>query len=186
LEALYAPQPAKLLALVGEADGFLGPPGNEVAAGQFYNALARLADRTGLAEVRDELRDRALLALAGKLRQASGGGRANTVPTLLGESGAWAAPTVSRARFAVHAAKERPTPREQSGHGVTWLRLGGAVTATCAAARRGAVFLGFADGAVVCFDPCRNRVETVGQVQGLPVAAVATDPEGEVVVMLHG
>jgi tetratricopeptide (TPR) repeat protein len=186
LQELYAPQTEKLLALVDEADEFFSPAGNEVAAGQFYNALAHLADRPNLAQLRDDLRDRALLALALKLRQSSVNRRPNLVSALLGESNAWSAATVSDARFAVQRERKQTGDGEQRQRAVTWLRVAqGTVTAVCSAWRSGAVFLGFADGKVVRFEPGADRVETVCKVGSLAVTALATDPEGELIVMLH-
>jgi hypothetical protein len=188
LQELYAPQSEKLLTLVDEADEFFSPAGNEVAAGQFYNSLAHLADRPNLAQLRDELRDRALLALALKLRQSRSVNdrRLNLVSALLGESNAWSAATVSDARFAVQRERKQTGDGEQRQGAVTWLRVAhGTVTAVCSAWRSGAVFLGFADGKVVRFEPGADRVETVCKVGSLAVTALATDPEGELIVMLH-
>jgi hypothetical protein len=57
----------ELLGLVSEAEEYLVTPGNDVAAAQFFNEVARLAEQPTLAKVRDDLRDRSLLALAVKL-----------------------------------------------------------------------------------------------------------------------
>src|SRR6202042_3036422 len=49
-------------------DWYARPEAPEAEAGQFFNALARLADRPSLAAVRSDLRDQALLGLAGRMR----------------------------------------------------------------------------------------------------------------------
>jgi hypothetical protein len=83
----HHPSTADLLELVGQADDFFAGPGWEAQAGQFYNELVRLAERAHLADLRDELRDRALLGLAGKLRQrAAEGAPASLVSALLGQA----------------------------------------------------------------------------------------------------
>src|SRR5262249_9031923 len=101
---LYAEEetPQKLLALVVEAEEFFDPWGREIEASQFYNQLAWIADRDHLAPIRDELRDRALLGIAVKLRQrAAIETRPGTVVSnLLGRSGAWAAAVVTDAQMA--------------------------------------------------------------------------------------
>ena len=61
--------PRALLVLASEASIFFTSLGADKDASQFFNELARLADRPNLIVVRDELRDRALCGLANKLRQ---------------------------------------------------------------------------------------------------------------------
>jgi tetratricopeptide (TPR) repeat protein len=104
--------PEGLLRLVAEADDFFAAPGHDGQAGQFYNELARLAGRPHLAALRDDLRDRALGGLAGKLRQraAEGGGPGNVVSMLLGQSGLWAPALVRDAEVALRAAKRPGQP----------------------------------------------------------------------------
>ncbi len=191
LAPLYAAQeaPTALLKLTGEAEGFFAPPGNEAGAGQFFNALARLADRPNLAPQRDELRDRALCGLAGKLRQrADVEARPGTaVSRLLGMSGAWAPAMVSDADYAFKASLRRPPRSAADDTRVNGLRLGrGEVTAVCAAAG-GRLFVGFANGEVVLFDPADGAVHTLpaGDMPVWPVAGLATDAAGRCLVALH-
>jgi tetratricopeptide (TPR) repeat protein len=183
--------PRDLLALVTEADAFLGRPGNEADAGQFYNSLARLADRTNLSAVRDDLRDLALRGLAGKMRQRvpTEERPGDAVSTMLSRPGLWPAPLVSDADFAYRAAlRRRPRPRRPAGP-ASWLHAcRGPLTAVCAAAETGKVFLGSAGGEVACFDPVRGSAAVVPRAwpPGQPIAARGTDARGEVlVVLLH-
>src|SRR5207302_731025 len=46
-------QVERLLALVAEAEKYLGPEGNDAPAGEFFNEVARLAGRPALARVSD-------------------------------------------------------------------------------------------------------------------------------------
>jgi hypothetical protein len=190
---LHAEQPdvAAFQALLDQADVFFAPPGNDHAAGQFYNEVARLARHEALAEAREPLRDRALLGLASKLRQlARPGARPGSfLPILLGRHGTWPASVVSDASFAV-AAATRALPearRRPPGNGASArrFRVGvGVVTAVASAPESGEVFLGFAGGEVHCFRPERSEVVAVANYH-LPVAALGVDPEGQSVVVLR-
>lgn len=104
-----------LLALVDEADEYLGQEGNVLDTAEFYNELARLADRFPKASRRDELRDRALQGIGAKLRQMVARGRGGSVlaSTMLGASQAWAPPVVSDAQFALRRAAQRPRSSEE-------------------------------------------------------------------------
>ncbi len=179
--------PRALLALIEEADDFFAAPGNDSGAGQFYNALARLAEGRHLAAIRDDLRDRALTALAGKLRQraAEESRPGNVVSMLLGRSGAWAPALVSDADFAFKAALRRP-PVARSVP-VNRVRLEtGQVTAVCAPPEGGTIFAGFAGGEWVCFDARTGRCfQGAADAPASAVAAMATGRGGNAVVILH-
>ncbi len=112
LAQLYAQgeESDQLLTLVAEASRFLEGPGFEKEATEFYNEVARLADRPALTGCRDELRDRALLGLAVKLRErlAFDGRPADLASRMLGQGSVWAPAVVSDAQFAVRAARGRP------------------------------------------------------------------------------
>ncbi|MFL5340783.1 MAG: tetratricopeptide repeat protein, partial [Gemmataceae bacterium] len=84
------------LELLEEAETYFATDGQPVAAGAFFNVVAQLADRPPLRPRREELRDRCLLGIAGKLREhAAVEQRAgNIVSAMLGESGAWGPPQV--------------------------------------------------------------------------------------------
>jgi hypothetical protein len=180
--------PRALLALAGEADEFFAAPGNDAGAAQFYNALARLAAGRHLAAVRDDLRDRALVGLASKLRQRAReeSRPGNAVSMLLGQSGAWAPALVSDADFAFKASLRRP-PVARSVP-VNRVRLGaGQVTAVCAPPQGRAVFAGFASGEWAFFEPRAGRCFQ-GRAVDSPasaVAAMATDRLGSSVVILQ-
>jgi hypothetical protein len=190
LATLYAEReaPGLLLALTAEAEEFFAPPGNESAAGQYFNALARLADRPNLAARRDDLRDRALCGLAGKLRQraAEESRPGPGVSLLLGQSGAWAPAVVSDSDFAFKAALRRsPRPARTDGR-VNGLRLGrDKVTAVCAAAN-GRLFVGFANGEIAVLSPAEGLSATLParETPIWPVTALATDATGRSLVAL--
>jgi tetratricopeptide (TPR) repeat protein len=178
-----------LRALVAEAEAFLAPPGNDHAAGQFYNEVARLADLPPLAPARDELRDRALLGLAAKLRQAARPGALGPhVGLLLGRPGTWSPALVSDADFAVAAATRpprSPAPPRPRASSARRFRVGaGVVTAVACAADADEVFLGFEGGEVYAFRPEHLEVARVASYD-LPVAALSADPAGRSVVVLR-
>ena len=187
--------PDRLLALLGAAEAFFHPPGNDQAAAQFYNHLARLAERKTLDAVRDDLRDRCLLGLAGKLRQnVEQEARAGDLSSaLLGRAGAWAPAVVSDAQFAVQAALKRPRPARQPERRVHSLRIAhGPITAACFAPLTGAVFVGCAGGEVACFRPVSGRSTLLAGLGTLPagarpgrVASLATDAEGQFLAVLQ-
>ena len=158
----------------------------------FYNRMAVIAAATpALAVVADEVRDRALLALSHHLRRQVEAGRpaAPAVSSLFGEPSLWSSAFVRDAQFAA-AAVGRPLARSgRGGHAASpsppGVQVGrGTVTAACQASATAELFLGFADGKVLAFRPGRNQVVPVGEVAG-PVAALAADPDGQVVVALH-
>lgn len=174
--------------LVTEARQFFEPPGNEAAAGQFFNSVAGLADLPALASARDELRDQSLLGLAVKLRQHANRETrtGDVVSRLLGSSSAWPAAVVSDAQHGVRLAIRQPAQPEalrpqdevQVGQGF--------VTAVCAATTTGEVFLGFTSGAIACYRPQGQEVKSVLAGDRSPVQSLSVDAEGQVLVALHG
>ncbi len=185
LAPLMAQRPggADLLRLVEEATTFFGEPGREPEAGHFYNELAGLADRPHLSALRQELRDRALLGLATKLRQGAEGGRRGSasVSALLGQSGRWAPSLVRDAEGAVRG----PARGEGAATCLRLPTLRGSVTAVCSAPATGDVFLGFAGREVVCYQPADGKVADVSVTLG-PVLALATDATARVLLILSG
>jgi tetratricopeptide (TPR) repeat protein len=180
----------QLLALVAEAEEFFAPPGNEHAAGQFFNALAQLADRDNLLTLRDDLRDRSLRGLASKLRfHAETNVRPGVaVSELFGQSGVWKAAVVSDADFALKAAlkkKERPAKHAKA---ITANRIcvgTGQVTAVCAARASGRVFLGFHNGRICWFDPHTGSLCKVPAPHPkATVIALATNDRGDRLIAL--
>jgi hypothetical protein len=183
--------PQSLLPLVAQAEHYFGPPGNEVAAGTFFNEVARLADRPRLKEVRDELRDRALLGLAGKLRQRAAVEQwpGTLVSDLLGQNPAWAPALVRDAEFALKAATKKPPPTELPTNAealVSYVTIRtGLVTAACFAPVSGEVFVGFRSGGVSYFRPRQSEVVRLPD-NGLPVLSLAASAEGDYLAVLHG
>jgi hypothetical protein len=183
--------PANLQALAAEADAFFAPPGNDVAAAGFYNTLARLAEKEHLRAIKNDLRDKALVGLAHKLRQvaAEESRPGNTVSSLLGQSGVWYPAVVSDGAFAFKKAlRADPQPRLADTNRA---RLcSGRVTAACAAPATGRVFVGFDHGLVVMFDPLGEGTwaNQPGQSSTATVLSLATDSAGTRVVVLdsHG
>jgi tetratricopeptide (TPR) repeat protein len=185
----------QLLALMTEAETYFHPPGNELAATQFFNLLAQLAEGKSLEDVREELRDRALLGIANKLRQRASVSTLpeNTVSTFLGQAKAWPPAVVSDADFAYRslvkpASKSvSQTPLSKSPT-VTWTHAGqGVVTAVCVAPSAGHVYLGFESGDIVCFRPSKNdRLFVLSRSESRnKVLSLSADSWGKLLVALN-
>ncbi len=168
---------APLLRLVDEADEFLEHQDAE-PAGTFYNELARLADTPELATARADLRDRALVGLARKLREASPVSR-HTWGVLF-PAGPWPAPLLRDAEYAVKEAR-KPAARP------AWRTLAAGsshVTAVCQVPATGEVFLGFEDGELVCYRPQLGDVRTIARDNGA-VLSLAADETGATLAVLR-
>lgn len=185
-------QRAELLALTAEAETFFAPSGNEHAAGQFFNTLAQLADRDNLADLRDDLRDRARCGLASKLRvhAETDSHRGAAVAELFGRSGVWKAAVVSDADYALQTAikkKERPPVPEIS---IAPPRVHfniGQVSAVCFARANGRVFLGFTNGRIGWFDPVSESLVAMPALHaGATILALSTNDRGDRLIALTG
>jgi hypothetical protein len=194
---LYADQvdPDDLLTLCREADAYYAARGYENEASQFYDLIARAADRPHRSRQRDGLRDRALLGLANKLRQrADAETRAGTVVSaLLGRSGQWPAAVVSDGEFAFKAAVSRGAlapVRDLPESNRICLRKG-TVTAVCFERGGDVLFVGFADGTLTAFTPGAPGQPTLRPMLSSylmhgpgTVVALATNPGCESVVVV--
>jgi tetratricopeptide (TPR) repeat protein len=192
LMQLYAEQesPERLLHLVSEAEVFFQPTGHEHAAGQFFNALAEHAERPNLSGLRDDLRDRSLLALATKLRQRAAVEErpGYLVSSLVGESDTWAPALVNDARVAYQTALKRPrraAPDRGKDELAKILVHPGIVTAACFAPATGEVFLGYHSGQIASFRPQQEETVKLPYPRASRVMSLATDPEGKLVVALR-
>ncbi len=179
-----------LRTLLDEADALFEMTSHTVDAGRFYNEVSELAGRRGMEAMREELRDRALLGIAAQLRRrARPGEKAMGIASkLLGSQGDWPAAVVSDASFAVAAATQRSAPddpRTPAVPAIRRFRLGsGVVSAVAATPRSGEVFVGFEGGEVFGLRPERSEVFRVTS-HDLPVMALATDPDGDRLVVLR-
>jgi hypothetical protein len=179
----------EVLRLTGEAEEFLRPAGYDGLTAEFFNELARLADRPALARVRDDLRDRALVAIAAKVRQRAAAGPApgGLVSAMLGQPGTWAAAVVSDAQFAVrssgppqHApACSRPVVSR------TTIRARLAIVRAVGWAPVSAdVFLGFESGEVFCYQPASGEIVPL-PVGGMAINSLAVSDDGDAVAALR-
>jgi hypothetical protein len=177
----------RLLGLVAEAEDAFRLPGNDEPAAHFWNALVRIADRrASVAGLRADLRDRARLGIATKLRQrATRDVRPISLVTdLLGHAPGWSPGVVADATFAVAAAAKRRETRERDA--APSIRVAqGKVTAVAGAPRAGEVFLGFASGEIFRFRAADREVTRL-TVRHPEVIALATDADGSRVVALRG
>ena len=186
-----------LLALLDEADELLREPGPEVPALEFYNELARLADRRPLAGVRDELLDRSLMGLARKLREHASSSRrpGMLASTYFGRNKAWSTEQVVDATHAIRAAVDLEAGRRRLSRMVLGPTSrgeprrvevdGGVVSAACHSASTGEVFLGFEGGRVYRFNAASGVVSCLVD-ERLPISSMAVDPEGRTLVLLLG
>jgi hypothetical protein len=211
--------PERLLDLVSQAQSYLAFVEAGIAA-HFYNGIAELGDQLGAhlgdqkgddtrrAGLRDELRDRALMGIAAKMRQWSGESIApgKIVSVLLGQTSAWSPPIVSDAAFAAKTEAKRATsflPTNITFPSSTVKGVKNVVTATCWAPETGEIFLGFAGGQIVSYHPTTGEVtplrvgpflgsltnlgNPVGGTKlyhGDPVTGLATNPNAKMVVAL--
>jgi hypothetical protein len=191
LASLYAAdeKPERLLRLLDEADVFFEQAGNETDAGQWYHEVLQLAERDHLAELREDLRDRARLGIAVKLRQhAATQTRPGTIiSTLLGQSSGWEPAVVSDAAFALKTALNLPrsAPPREAELLVERIKVGkGTVTAVCHAPHSGEIFVGFDHRDIVCFRPSSGEVMTI-RGEGATTISLATDETARWLVVLR-
>jgi tetratricopeptide (TPR) repeat protein len=174
-----------LLDLISEADEFFGSIGDPSDAGRFYNEMAAIS--VGLTpDQGDELRDRALLGIAGSLRrQVEVKTRPQTsVSTLLANPGRWPAALIQDAEFALKAADARAVEAPSSPTSPSVRRIGsGVVTAVAAGLRTDEVFVGFDGGTVYCYRPGRSEVALVSP-GIMPVVSISVAPNGSRVAVL--
>jgi hypothetical protein len=167
--------------LLAEADDRLAPPARERDAGRFYGAVARAARRARSDDLRADLHDRALAALAGHLRAKATARPGDLVSDLFGNEPDWPPALVRDAAFALRQSAD--AGRVQPTQPAVRL-LDGRVTAAVIARGNMDLVLGSATGEVVCWRANDGRVERVTN-QGGPVAALATDRFAQRVVTLH-
>jgi tetratricopeptide (TPR) repeat protein len=181
---------APLRDLLEEADGFYKSVGSARDARAFYERMtAATAAVPVLGAFAEEVRDRAMMALAHHLRRQveTGSPAAPAVSSLFGEPSLWSPAFVRDAQFAAAITSRSRDRAATAGRGPRrqGIQVGlGTVTAACQATVYGELFLGFADGKVLAFSPGQNQVVPVGDVAGT-VAALAADPEGGLVVALR-
>jgi hypothetical protein len=186
----------ELVALVTEVEGYLGTQGSDTEVSEFFSEVARLANRPALATLRDDLRDRALMGLAARMRQRAPQARSGDLASALLASWEWDAAQVSDAAYAVKAvarrtpleAPTRPTVnvKKPGQAALTWTALptrGGVVRAVCQAPESGDLFVGFSTGEVFCFRPQRGEASRLHD-EPEPLCSLATDPPGNVLVSL--
>ncbi len=174
--------------LLEDSDAFFRSVGSPRDARAFYDRMAAAtATVPALADLAEEVRDRALMTLADHLHRQvlSGSPPAPAVSALFGESTLWSPAFARDAQFAAGLAmrsRERPTT-DGRGAQLQGVQVGrGTVTAACQASPSAELFLGFADGRILALR--RSQVAPVGEVAG-PVAAMAAGPDGQVLVALR-
>jgi tetratricopeptide (TPR) repeat protein len=175
----------ELLTLVEEAEDFFAQPGHETAAANFFNELVNHANRPALAEQKDSLRDRSLIALSAQMRRRihSAMPAGQLVSMMLPARASWSAAQRSDAEHAVKAAtkgiyklKEEPPP----ANSIKINARTQVVTAVAWCNSSSELFLGFESGEIVCYRPATNEIQRVGDccrqaVHGLVICDAGRD-----------
>jgi hypothetical protein len=158
LSGLYACQESlpRFLTLLGEAEEYLRTDSPDGPAAEFFNEVVRLADRPPLAPHREDVRDRAFIGIASRLRARvrQGTAPANLVSSFLGQSNLWPAAVVSDAQFACEGGRKRREAPAPTSVTLSALRIPAripVVTAVAWAEEAGDLFVGFESGEVVCY-----------------------------------
>jgi tetratricopeptide (TPR) repeat protein len=178
-------------AILDQAAPFFESIGSDHDASVFYNGFVAATTTLALITFAEEVRDRALLALAARLRRNLQSGHLSvaSVSTFLGRSSLWPPSLLSDAEFATsqfqvrcRTLAQRAGDREESIYG---LQLGyGTVTAVCQASHTGDLFVAFASGAVRAYSHGPTAASHVADYVH-PVTALAADPEGSIVAALR-
>ncbi|CAN5871566.1 hypothetical protein BH23PLA1_BH23PLA1_18910 [soil metagenome] len=182
----------RLLDLLAEAEAHFKPPGQDREAALLFNEIARLADEPDQAEIREDLRDRALMGLAAKLRQQAMAAPLpkGTVATLLGTPWRSNLALLRDAEFAAEAPIARPrvpastTIRTVPESSRTQIAAG-TVTAFAFATETEELFLGFQGGEVYRFRPASATVDQVA-VYPIAVSSLAVNPKAQALAVLWG
>jgi hypothetical protein len=158
LSGLYACQEAlpQFFSLLGQAEEYLRTDTPDGPAAEFFNEVVRLADRPSLASHREDVRDRAFMGIASRLRARvrQGTAPANLVSSFLGQSNLWPAAVVSDAQFACDTGRKRREAPAPTSVTLSALRIPAripVVTAVAWAEEAGDLFVGFESGEVVCY-----------------------------------
>jgi tetratricopeptide (TPR) repeat protein len=172
---------ASLLELTGEAETFLDAWDPESAA-TFYDALARHAEIPAMAPIAPELRDRARLGLARKLVQGSERRGGHYLATLFPADSPWPTPVV---RDAEHAMGLATRPRVESDRTTGTLRRfrNSTVSAAYQLPVSKEVFLGLANGEVICYRPGTGDVVSVTQEKGPVLSLSACGADNYLVIL---
>jgi hypothetical protein len=162
--------------------------GHDVPAVELFNAIARLADKPGLSPIRADLRDRALLGIAARLRRRvqQGQGLTQLVSSFMGTSGVWPAPLVSDAQFAMGLGPKHARRTAEARGGPSRIRLQGrlsTIRSVTYAPGSGLIFVGMESGEVIVFEPCSGEVSTLAD-ERAPVLGLATTHDGSSLVVL--
>jgi hypothetical protein len=178
------PGTENLFVLLSEAEEYLASSGADSEAADFFNAIARLADQPHLVDCRDDLRDRALVALAARLRQRARDRMPgpNLISTFLGQS--WWPPALSSdAAFAVKAATRAISTARPTGTATIVVHSAErtVVTAACSAPDTGELFIGFARGDVSCYRAERGELRQIlaSAAKSLTVDELNRDRQGD-------
>jgi tetratricopeptide (TPR) repeat protein len=170
------------VSVLTEAEEYLVEMDAESTA-TFFTEVARLARTPALEPIAEDVKDRALLGVARKIKQnvTTSPSYTRSLANMLKEPAVWPVPLVGDAQHALNEASRRPSPARTP---YPTVRAGlSTVTAVCQMPPGNQVFVGFEDGTVVCFEPATNSVHTLTREAG-PILSLVVDPSRMHLVML--
>jgi tetratricopeptide (TPR) repeat protein len=180
---------ARLMSHALQVDDYLQATAVGAPASEFYNEMARLAMKPALAGIADDVRDLALMGLAGQLRQCLQYKRSPVEPVsmLFGQSPLWAPALIHDARFAARAARKREPEAIPAQSAMTVIpAVRPQVTAVCWAPGTEEIILGFASGEIFCYRPRDGITLPVNSPHdcGASVVALTTGSKAQTIVAL--
>lgn len=173
----------ELWKLLDEAETHLAAPAPAADSGQFFGFVLAAAANPVPDDVQFELRDRARMALANRLRSDVAGDTGQAISELFGRSPAWPPAVVRDAGFAL-SRRRRQEKAGPAGHSVPVRLVSGRVTSAAIARGSFDVVVGSSSGEVVVWRLRTGQLERVTS-QGGCVDSIATDARGQVVVTMH-
>ncbi len=171
------------LQLLNEAEPCVAEIWSASVASHFLNSMVRLGNRPTLKTISDEVEDRCLMMLAGKMRSEGNQNDAKN-GVFFGADTPWAMPVVRDAHFALEGAWRSPSRRLA----VEVARLGRSTVTACRfMPNHGEVFVGFANGELLRFNWLDGSIQTIRTVGERSVAAMWSHPqESMLIALLHG
>ncbi|MGF1580419.1 MAG: tetratricopeptide repeat protein [Gemmataceae bacterium] len=177
----------KVLQLVDEAGEFFQEAGSDVHLKTYFTHIAKLAEQEELSDIRDDLKDKSLMALAYRVRTRvsfRSTGR-QIVTDLMGTGMAYHPAVLSDARFAVDRLLKHQVATSSGDQQTTRTKIPARtpiITAVCDDPRRG-VFVGFESGEVWSYNPNTGRCRLVTDINH-PILSMTLDPHDNVLYVL--
>jgi tetratricopeptide (TPR) repeat protein len=184
-----AQNPKELLTLLDEASNVILSRDSDFETRKFFQDYVEISLVVESASCRDDIKDRALLAITERLRKRveSQEKSGAIISSILGNTRLLTASQIRDADFAVSSAIRRQENRSHptAQRMPTQFKIGhGLVTAHTVACSSGDIFIGFDNGDVFRFVPETSEVSLMASYD-LPVTSIATDESGNFLVVLR-